>query len=74
MGYRGGEEVRVISILQAQSAAKSFLKASNKYLAKHPDWSSLNMPEDQTIIDATEEMMHQGHLLRRQAWIEAHSG
>jgi len=66
--------MRAMSILTAQSAAKSFLRASNRYLAKHPDWSSLNMPEDQAVIDTTEEMMHQGHLLRKQAWIEDHSG
>lgn len=60
--------MRAMSILQAQSAAKSFLKASNRYLAKHPDWSSLNMPLDQDVIDTTEEMVYQAHMLRTEAW------
>jgi len=60
--------MRAMAILTAQSAAKSFLKASNRYLAKNPDWSSLNMPEDQAVIDTTEEMVHQAHMLRKEAW------
>lgn len=60
--------MRAMSILQAQSAAKSFLKASNRYLAEHPDWSSLNMPLDQDVIDTTEEMVYQAHMLRTEAW------
>jgi hypothetical protein len=60
--------MRALSILAAQSAAKSFLKASNKYLAKHQDWSNLNMPDDHDLNNAAEELAYQTYELRKDGW------
>lgn len=62
--------MRAMSILTAQSAAKSFLKASNRYLAKHPDWSDPNLPDDQGVIDAREELAHQLYQLAKGRWAQ----
>lgn len=60
--------MRAMAILTAQSAAKSFLKASNKYLTKHPDWSLPNMPDDHDLNNAAEELAYQTYELRKDGW------